>query len=72
MPPVMRSVTSSHVARIGHNAETGELHVQWQDGRTSVYANVPAATADAVANSWSVGKALREQVKGRFPHRYLE
>ena len=71
MPPVMRQVFSSHVEAIGHDPATNELHVKWDTGKTSVYSNVPPEKADAVANSWSVGKALREQVKGQHEHRYI-
>jgi len=72
MPPVMRGVFSSHVRRIGHDAQTGELHVQWDSGKTSVYSGVPPDVADRVQNAWSVGKALREEVKNAYPHRYLD
>ena len=70
--PVMRGVFSGVVDKIGHDAETGELHVVWKGGKTSVYSGVPAATADAVSNAWSVGKAIHSEIKGKFPHRYLE
>lgn len=72
MPPVMRAVTSSHINRTGYDAETQEFHVQWTDGKTSVYEGVPAGVADSVQNSWSVGKALRESIKGAYKHRYRE
>jgi hypothetical protein len=68
----MRDVYSSHVGRIGYDAETKELHVQWQDtGKTSIYSGVPPAVADATMNAWSVGKALTADVKKFYPHRYL-
>jgi KTSC domain len=71
VPPTMREVHSSHVTAVGHDPETNELHVAWDTGRTSIYSNVPAAMAHQVANSWSIGKALTEQVKnGKHPHRY--
>jgi hypothetical protein len=70
MPPVMRSVFSSHVNRVGHDPETGDLHVEWDNGKTSIYSGVPPALADDVSNAWSVGKALHGQIKGKFPHRY--
>jgi len=72
MPPVMRGVFSSHVRRIGHDAETKELVVEWDTGKTSIYEGVPAGVADSVANAWSVGTALRQQIKGAYKHRYRE
>lgn len=70
MRPVMVDVYSSHVARIGHDAQSGELHVEWDTGKMSVYSGVPAAVAEQVQNAWSVGSALREHVKGVYSHRY--
>lgn len=70
MPPVMHSVHSSHVNRIGHDADTSEMHVEWDNGKTSIYSGVPAGLADQVRNSWSVGKAIREMIRGKFDHRY--
>ena len=66
----MRSVYSSHVNQIGYDAETGELHVMWDTGKTSVYSGVPPEVADEVSNSWSVGKALTASIKGKYAHRY--
>lgn len=70
MPPDLRDVYSSHVAQIGHDPDTGELHVVWDTGKTSIYSGVPADVADGVMKSWSIGTALREQVKGQYDHRY--
>lgn len=68
--PVMQSVYSSHVDRIGHDPETNELHVQWQGGKTSIYSGVPAGLAEDVRNSWSVGNAVKDQIIDKFSHRY--
>jgi hypothetical protein len=72
MPPPMRSVFSSHVDRIGHDVQTGDLYVQWDSGKTSVYSGVPPDLAEDVSTSWSVGSALTTRIKGAFPHRYLD
>ena len=71
MPPVMMSVYSSHVDRIGHDPETQQLFVQWQNGKTSVYSGVPAGVAQDVSNNWSVGQAVREQIIPNYPHEYM-
>ena len=67
----MQDVFSSHVSQIGHDADTGDLIVKWDTGKTSAYAGVPPDLAQSVMKSWSVGKALTESVKGRFEHRYV-
>lgn len=73
--PQMREVYSSNVRKIGHDPQTGELHVQWENGRTSVYGDaetpVPADVAKQVMNSASVGKAVHNLIKPTYSHRYL-
>lgn len=69
--PQMREVHSSHVAKVGYDAETAELFVTWDSGKTSVYVGVPPTLAAEVTNAWSVGKALSERVKGQYEHRYV-
>jgi hypothetical protein len=66
----MRPVYSSHVTAVGHDPEKQELHVQWDTGKTSIYAGVPASLAEQVRTSASVGQALRDRVKGKYDHRY--
>lgn len=69
--PKMRSVYSSHVDKIGHDAEANELHVKWQgSGKTSVYEGVPADLAHQVMNAHSVGQALNEHIKDNYKHHY--
>jgi hypothetical protein len=70
MAPTMRSVHSSHVSQIGYDPDTSELHVVWDTGKTSVYANVSAETANTVSNAWSVGNALKTMIKGNHDHSY--
>jgi KTSC domain-containing protein len=72
MPP-MTPVSSSHVAAIGY--EAGELHVEYQNGKTSVYGDegypVSEDVYNAVLNAASVGQALHQIVKTQgYPHRY--
>lgn len=69
----MHPVYSSHITALGHDAGAGELHVQWDSGRTSVFGpGIDAATADRIRKSRSVGQAVTKDVKGKFGHRYLE
>lgn len=69
--PVMQSVYSSHVARVGYSAEDKTLLVEWDTGKTSEYAGVPQDVADEALNSWSVGSFLNGEVKGKYSHRYI-
>ena len=71
--PPMRDIFSSHVGRVGYSPDTQELFVEWQGtGKTSVYSGVPQAVANQTMNAWSVGKALKENVKDVYPHRYAK
>ncbi len=69
MPP-MTQVHSTHVDRVGYDADTQELHVTWKNGKTSVYSGVPAQTADAARTAWSVGQFVQSEIIPNFPHRY--
>jgi hypothetical protein len=71
MPAEMRDVYSSHVNRIGHDPDSGDLIVEWDSGKTSAYEGVPADIAKKVITNWSVGGALHELVKPTYKHRYL-
>lgn len=59
----MRRVYSSHVDKIGHDPALNELHVEYSDGKKSVYAGVDADKAKLVMGSESIGKALHQHVK---------
>jgi hypothetical protein len=67
----MVSVFSSHVSEVNYDAETSELYVTWDSGKTSVYAGVPPDVADGAQTSWSVGEFLHREVKPKYSHRYL-
>lgn len=68
--PQMTPVYSSSVQSVGHDPETNELHVQWKNGKTSIYEGVPANVASDVRNAWSVGQAVNTMIKDAYSHRY--
>lgn len=67
--PEMRGVWSSYVASIGYDAATNELHVEYKNGKTTVYDAVPADVAGQVLTSMSIGEALHGLVRNRYPYR---
>lgn len=71
MPPAWKEVFSSNVNRVAHDPDTGELMVEWNSGKTSVYSDVPADLADQVSTAWSVGGAIRTHIIGQYSHRYV-
>jgi hypothetical protein len=65
-------VFSSHVDEIDHDPASGALTVRWKTGKVSVYKDVPEKVAGEVMRSASIGEALRQNVRGRYDHAYLE
>jgi KTSC domain len=72
MAVTWRSVFSSHIDSVGHDDETGEMLVQWSDGKISAYEGVSAEKVDEISKSHSVGDVLRQEIKPNFKHRYRE
>lgn len=70
MALTMKSVLSSNVKELGHDPETGELHVMYHNGKVSIYSGVPAEVHADVFGAPSIGSALHHLVKGKFPHAY--
>lgn len=70
MPAKMRDIYSSHVSQVGHDPDTNEMHVVWEDGKRSIYSDVPYEKFESVARSWSVGNALHSEIKPFHSHRY--
>ncbi len=66
----MKKVFSSHIDAVGYDPDSKELHVRFQKGKTAVYMDVPADTAQMVVDAPSVGTALHQFVKGKFAHGY--
>lgn len=68
--PNMKQVLSSHVKAVGYDDDEQTLYVEYSNGKISKYAGVPPDLADKVSNSYSIGKALNEHIKGSFDHEY--
>lgn len=68
--PPMKQVMSSHVSAVGYDDDTQTLYVEYKNGKISKYADVPPDLADKVSNSYSIGQALNQHIKGSFDHEY--
>ena len=66
-----KSVYSSHVQSIGYDSDAREMTVTWQNGKVSVYEDVPEETALQAANAPSVGQFLHSEIKNSYRHRYV-
>lgn len=65
----MQPVVSEAVARIGYDAVTRELHVEFTSGRTYVYLDVPAPTWRDFEASESKGGFVNRALKPRYAYR---
>lgn len=56
-------VKSSNIAAIGHDADSGELHVEFKNGGRYVYQGVSADQHAALTKADSIGSHLHKHVK---------
>lgn len=67
----MKEVFSSNVNKVGYDEDTKEFHVEWANGKRSIYSGVTPQQANGISTSWSVGGAIEEVLKKpNVPHRY--
>lgn len=65
----MSEVKSSNISKLGYDAPTRRMAVQFKSGATYHYHGVDAKTAEAVTTAESVGSAVnRMLVKGGFKY----
>lgn len=59
-------VKSSTVAKVGYNAETSELHVEFSSGAQYQYAAVEKGVYESMLSAESVGKFLNSNIKEKY------
>lgn len=65
-------VSSSNVAKVGHNPETNDLHVHFKNGGHYVYSGVsPSQYADLVGAK-SIGSHLHSIIKSKCAARKVD
>lgn len=64
-------VLSSRCTRVGYDAESQTLFVQWNRGKTSAYGGVPPDIAEECSKSWSTGEYLNANIIGKYPMQYI-
>ena len=60
------AVDSSSVASVGYDRATFELEVEFRNGRSYRYQQVPAAAYRLLLQTQSIGEFVNEQIKPRF------
>lgn len=62
----MHNVDSSNVAAIGYDEASQTLQVEFNNGSTYQYFDVPQAIFDSLLGASSVGQYLNQNVKGNY------
>ena len=64
--PEMQYVDSSNIDQVGYDADAMELHVQFRDGATYVYQQVPVEVFDGLLTAASKGSFLNREIKNVY------
>lgn len=64
-------VSSSNIAAVGHDSKTQTLEVEFKDGNTYHYFNVPEIVYKGLVNARSVGQYLNEEIKEKYQHKKI-
>lgn len=70
-PPEMIPVDSSNIELVGHDPDGQELHVQFLDGSTYVYADVDEETFQELRDAASVGSYFNRVIKPSHSYQKL-
>lgn len=62
----MQPVESSQIKALGYEPETQTLAVQFNNGATYQYADVPEYQWEALRSADSVGRHFAQSIKGRY------
>lgn len=62
----MTNVNSSNVAAVGYDEDSQTLQVEFNNGGTYQYFDVPEAIFEGLRDADSVGQYLNQQVKGVY------
>jgi hypothetical protein len=64
----MKEVESSQIAKIGYDAESEELHIEFKKGGHYFYKSVPAEVYEEFSNAESIGSYFYRNIKGKYDH----
>lgn len=62
----MQSVNSSNVAAVGYDEDSQTLQVEFNNGSTYQYFDVPKNVFEGLISAGSVGSYLNAHIKGSF------
>ena len=64
----MQFVDSSNIERIGYDANSNTLRVEFKSNRTYDYSNVPESVYNDLKSASSVGSYLAKNIKNSYPY----
>lgn len=64
----MRSVASSNISAVGYDVNTETLRVQFANGSTYEYKNVPSVVFDEFLSAGSLGSFLNRNIRYSYPY----
>ncbi len=67
----MRRVSSSNIAAVGYDPDTSKLVVEFHNGSTYEYENVPEDEFDSLVRSSSVGSYFQNNIRNSFDSKKL-
>lgn len=65
----MTPLTSSNLAAAGYDPESRVLRIQFHNGRTYEYDNVPQHEYDGLISAGSAGQYFNSNIKGQYSER---
>lgn len=70
-PPSLNPITSSLFSGHHYDPASRKLTLEFQNGDTWIYSDVPAERAEAFAGNASPGRYFGSRIKGQYPGRKL-
>lgn len=66
----MVPVNSANLKAVGYDAETKSLFVEFVNGGTAVFSNVPENVKEQITSAESPGRTFNQLVRDRYAHKY--
>jgi hypothetical protein len=63
---------STSIKAYAHDPATGQLMVQFQNGKTYTHENVPLEKVAAFTGAASMGAFYNAKIKGTYPHKRVQ
>ena len=65
---LLTNVNSSNIASAGHDPESNIMVIQFRNGATYQYLNIPEQTYQDMLNAPSIGQYFNSHIRGKFEY----